>query len=56
MGGEGADLSVGEGAKASVERIMAAEKEDNGKFVNIHVKGWEKNEGLNQYDGLNPPW
>lgn len=56
MGGESADLSVEEGAEASVERIMAAEKEDNGKFVNIHIKGWENNEGLNQYDGNELPW
>jgi hypothetical protein len=51
-----ADLSVEEGAKATLDRIMNAGKEENGKFLNIRVKGWEKKEGLNQYDGGNPPW
>jgi hypothetical protein len=51
-----AGLSVKEGAKATLERIMGAGRSENGKFLNILVRGWQKNEGLNQYDGINPPW
>ena len=28
----------------------------NGKFVNIHVPGWENGPGLNQYDGKEVGW
>jgi len=30
--------------------------EQNGKFLNIHVPGWEENPGFNQYDGKEVPW
>jgi len=39
-----------------LDKILGAGREDNGKFLNIHVKGWEKVEGPNVYDGVNPPW
>ena len=51
-----ADLSVAEGAKAVLEAVHRYGKEENGRFYNVRVPGWEKNEGLNQYDGLCPPW
>jgi hypothetical protein len=47
---------VGVGAKALLDKIFAAKKEDNGAFLNIHVKGYENVEGANKYDGKNPPW
>jgi len=56
LGGSNADLPAGTGAKAVLKTLHDSGKKDNGKFLNIHVPGWEKNEGLNQYDGLNPPW
>ncbi|MCJ1404072.1 hypothetical protein MMC11_007297 [Xylographa trunciseda] len=56
LGGDNADLPAETGAKAVLQTLHKAGKKDNGKFLNIHVPGWEKNEGLNQYDGLNPPW
>lgn len=51
-----ADLPVAAGATAVLEAVHKYGKEDSGKFYNIRVPGWEKNEGLNQYDGLIPPW
>lgn len=57
LGGEYADLSVEEAVPANLDRIVKAKKEETGKFLNIHVKGWEKNEkGPNSYDGKTLPW
>ncbi|THV47317.1 hypothetical protein BGAL_0319g00080 [Botrytis galanthina] len=56
LGGASADLDVETGAKAVVELIESNGKESNGKFLNIRVAGWEKNEGINQYDGGVLPW
>ncbi|EPE34734.1 NAD(P)-binding Rossmann-fold containing protein [Glarea lozoyensis ATCC 20868] len=56
LGGSSADLDVETGAKAVIEAIDKHGKESSGLFVNIRVAGWEHNEGLNQYDGGNPPW
>ncbi|KAG4422594.1 hypothetical protein IFR04_004215 [Cadophora malorum] len=55
-GGERADLAPEVGAKASLDRIFSATKEDNGQFLNIKVEGWENAAGPNKYNGLNPPW
>lgn len=51
-----ADLEVDVGAKATLEKIFAAKKVDNGAFMNILVKGYENVDGPNKYDGKNPPW
>ncbi|KUJ08171.1 short chain oxidoreductase [Mollisia scopiformis] len=51
-----ADLEVGVGAKAVLDKVSAATKNDNGTFMNIHVKEYENAEGANIYDGKNPPW
>lgn len=51
-----ADLPVSAGATAILEAVHKYGKEENGKYFNIRVPGWEHNEGLNRYDGLNPPW
>ncbi|KAI4236557.1 MAG: hypothetical protein L6R40_006113 [Gallowayella cf. fulva] len=49
------DLPVSVGAMAVLEIVHKYGKEHTGRFYNIRVPGWEKNEGLNQYDGLNSP-
>lgn len=57
LGGSAADLSIEEGAVATLEKILTAGKEDNGAFMNVRVKGWENfTEGKNLYDGVNYPW
>ncbi|KAF8851045.1 short chain dehydrogenase reductase [Acephala macrosclerotiorum] len=54
LSSETADLSVEQGAKASLEKTIGAGKERNGQFMKIEIKGWEKVEGRNQY-GVNVP-
>jgi len=56
MGGEGADLPVDVGVKATLDIVLRSTKQDNGKFLNIKVAGWEDNEGPNRYDGADLPW
>ncbi|KAH8660694.1 short-chain dehydrogenase-like protein [Tricladium varicosporioides] len=56
LGGANADLPTEVGAKATLEKIIAAEKEHTGQFLNILIKGREQTEWFNQYDGLNAPW
>ncbi|MCJ1238360.1 hypothetical protein MMC14_006349 [Varicellaria rhodocarpa] len=56
LGGSNADLPVDTGAKAVLEIVHGNGKEANGKFFDVKVDGWEKHDGVNQYDGLNPPW
>ncbi|KAE8155196.1 hypothetical protein BDV25DRAFT_38344 [Aspergillus avenaceus] len=57
MGGSGADLSSEEGAVAVLDLIQNANhRETNGRFLNIHVPGWEHAKGFNRYDGKEIPW
>ncbi|KAF4165673.1 hypothetical protein CNMCM6936_007626 [Aspergillus lentulus] len=56
MGGSRADLPPATGAKAVLDIVQKATPSQNGKALNIHVPGWEENEGLNQYDGKEVPW
>jgi hypothetical protein len=56
MGSAGADLPVEVGAKAVLEQVFSATQDDNGKFANIRVAGWEEKPRLSQYDGKGPPW
>ncbi|KAF9238165.1 hypothetical protein DTO027I6_7872 [Penicillium roqueforti] len=56
LGSKRADLPVEVGAEKVLDIIQKATPEQNGKFVNIHVPGWEKREGSNQYDGKEIPW
>ncbi|RAK95970.1 SDR family oxidoreductase [Aspergillus ibericus CBS 121593] len=51
-----ADLSVGTGVEGVLGMVRNAGVEVNGKFLNIHVPGWENNPGFNQYDGKELPW
>lgn len=45
MGGQHADLTVPQGAKAVLKVAFAADSRDNGTFKNIDVPGWEKYDG-----------
>ncbi|CAH0053831.1 unnamed protein product [Clonostachys solani] len=56
IGGENADLDVGTASKATLDVIIQSGPESNGKFLNIHVPGWENSPGLNQYEGGQPAW
>lgn len=57
-GGDMADLTAEEGAKASLDIIFKEGQEYNGKLPKVFVKGWEHpQEGKwNVYDGTNAPW
>ncbi|KZF20174.1 short-chain dehydrogenase-like protein [Xylona heveae TC161] len=56
LGSSAADLPSDVGAKAVLDIVYSATPDKNGKFFNIRVPGWEKKEGLNQYDGAELPW
>ena len=56
MGSSYADLDVEVGIKEVRRIINEADPGKNGKFMNIHVPGWEKADGPNQYDGAELPW
>ncbi|KAI2619923.1 NAD(P)-binding protein [Hypoxylon sp. NC1633] len=55
-GGDMADLTPEQGAQASLDIILKPGNEYNGKMPKVLVKGWEKAEGRNQYDGSIVPW
>ncbi|KAI1135779.1 NAD(P)-binding protein [Hypoxylon sp. FL0543] len=55
-GGDVADLTPEEAAKASLDIILRPGQELNGKMPKVLIKGWEKAPGRNQYDGTNAPW
>lgn len=55
-GGDMADLTAEQGAKASLDMIFKPGQQLNGQFPKVLIKGWEKAEGNNQYDGTNSPW
>lgn len=56
MGSQAADLEVEVGVKAVLDILPRDNAALNGKHLNIHVPGWEKAEGPNQYDGGVIPW
>jgi NAD(P)-dependent dehydrogenase (short-subunit alcohol dehydrogenase family) len=51
-----ADLPVGTGVGQILEIAKKTGPEGNGRFLNIHVPGWEDKPGLHQYDGKDLPW
>ncbi|KAJ4305638.1 hypothetical protein N0V90_001169 [Kalmusia sp. IMI 367209] len=55
-GGDMADLTPEQGAKASLDIIFKKGQELNGQFPKVFVKGWEDAKGPNVYDGSNAPW
>jgi hypothetical protein len=56
MSGDRADLAVDVGAKATLDILFRSTKEDNGRFFNIRVAGYEDVEGPNKYDGKEVAW
>jgi len=56
LGGKAADLDVSAGADSVKSLILNAKRSDSGKFVNIHVSGWEEVQGPDKYDGKDIPW
>ncbi|KAK1595299.1 uncharacterized protein LY79DRAFT_547317 [Colletotrichum navitas] len=55
-GGDMADLTPEQGAKASLEIIYRPNEQTNGKMPKVFVKGWENANGPNVYDGTDVPW
>ncbi|KAJ5087149.1 hypothetical protein N7456_010765 [Penicillium angulare] len=56
LGSERADLPVEVGAEKTVDIIQSTGPHQNGKFLNIHVAGWENAPGPNQYPGGESGW
>ncbi|CAG8181108.1 unnamed protein product [Penicillium salamii] len=56
LGSARADFSVETGAEKVLDIIQRANPEQNGKFINIHIPGWEAGDGADQYDGNEIPW
>ncbi|CAG8140825.1 unnamed protein product [Penicillium olsonii] len=56
LGSARAHLSVETGAERVLEVIQRVTPDQNGKFFNIHIPGWEAAEGADQYDGKEIPW
>lgn len=58
LGGDGADLTPEEAAKAAFEIVERVGVEDNGKFLNVRVDGWEGEEMgvMRRYNGGVVPW
>lgn len=58
LGGEIADLEVGEAVTALVKRGLEAGRPESGKFLNILVEGWENSKPgkWNWYDGKEIAW
>jgi hypothetical protein len=56
MGGDNADLPVEVGVKATLDILLRSTRDDNGKFYNIYVPGYENAEGAHRYDGKEIPW
>ena len=54
LGTDYADFDVEVGATETKRIILEADKVQNGKFVNIHVPGYENAHG--HYDGKEVPW
>ncbi|EYE97454.1 short-chain dehydrogenase-like protein [Aspergillus ruber CBS 135680] len=56
LGGKDADLTVEQSANAILHNIFNSTQAETGKFLNIHVPGWENAPGINQYNGNEIPW
>jgi len=56
LGSQNADLEVETGVRAVIDLILKSGPDQNGKFLNIYIPGWESAPGPNQYDGKELPW
>ncbi|KAI5359701.1 Putative short-chain dehydrogenase/reductase SDR, NAD(P)-binding domain superfamily [Septoria linicola] len=56
LGSEHADLPVETGVASVKDIILRVDKTHSGKFLNIHVPGWENAKAPNVYDGKEVPW
>ncbi|KAL4994919.1 hypothetical protein BDV10DRAFT_175759 [Aspergillus recurvatus] len=56
LGSDDADLPVEVGVSSVLDILHRIGRDGNGRFLNIHVPGWENAPGLNQYDGKEVPW
>ncbi|KAF3402003.1 hypothetical protein F1880_009925 [Penicillium rolfsii] len=56
LGSSRADLPVETGAEKVLDIVQQTGTHQNGKFLNIHVPGWENAPGINQYDGEEVAW
>lgn len=56
MGSKAADLTVEDGSKYLLEKVLAANKDDNGKFFDAYVPTWEFKGGPNRYEGSMIPY
>ncbi|KAJ0417620.1 hypothetical protein BJY00DRAFT_289270 [Aspergillus carlsbadensis] len=56
LGGPYADLPVEVGTKEVLGYLKEAGPDFNGRFLNIHVPGWENAPESNRYDGKDAPW
>ncbi len=56
MGALRADLDPQEAAESMLKKVMAATKDDSGKFFEANVPSWEYKGGPNRYDGEILPW
>lgn len=56
LGGEQGELTVEEGAAASLKLIAEAGKEQNGQFTKIYIDEWETKGYIHKYDGVSSPW
>jgi hypothetical protein len=54
LGSQNADLEPEVGVADTKRIIVEADKSQNGKFLNIHVPGWEDKWG--RYDGKEIEW
>lgn len=56
LGSSYADLEVERGVQATLQIILEANPDMNGKFLNIHIPGWEEAAVRSQYAGGEIPW
>lgn len=55
-GGDMADLTPEQGAKASLDILFKPNEETNGTMPKVLIPGWENFTSGNVYDGKDAPW
>jgi hypothetical protein len=56
MGSTIADLTIEEGCRALVTKIMSVTKDDNGKFFDAYIPNWKYKGAPNRYNGAILPY